>query len=234
MLAAGLLALLALPTPPFAGCQLPTGASATLMLPSRPSIALPTGPVESGDVVAVFTPVGGCIGSGVWTGTGLAIAVWADDPYTAEVDGFVDGDVPEIRVYDASTATTYGGPDVVTRFEDGFGFDAGLSPNQVYAVEVQAVTGLEDAPPVPALVGQPHPNPSTGPVRLAVRPATAQRVVVEVYDATGRRVLQAFDGPVTAGGLDVDLRLAGLNAGLYVVRVSGETFVETRRVTVLR
>ena len=48
-------------------------------------------------------------------------------------------------------------------------------------------------------------------------------------------MLQSFDGVVPAGsGRAVDVDLRGLDAGLYFVRVTGETFVETRRVTALR
>jgi hypothetical protein len=56
-----------------------------------------------------------------------------------------------------------------------------------------------------------------------------------VYDVLGRRVAVLFDGKVDAGETEA-LRLDadGLASGVYLVRVTGETFAATRRLTVVR
>lgn len=86
-----------------------------------------------------------------------------------------------------------------------------------------------------AWVGPVYPNPAVGPVRLDVRAAAPERVAADVFDALGRRVLRAFDGPVGPGASEaVSVDTAGLAPGLYVVRVVGETFREARRFVVAR
>ena len=83
-------------------------------------------------------------------------------------------------------------------------------------------------------VGRVAPNPASGPARLAVSVATSQRVAVAVFDALGRRVAVAFDGELAPGaGRSISLP-TGLAPGLYVARVQGATFTESRQFVVTR
>ena len=80
-----------------------------------------------------------------------------------------------------------------------------------------------------------YPNPFAAATSFTLRVDTPQTVRVETFDLLGRRVAVLHDGSVAA---DTPLRLtfdaAGLPAGLYVVRATGETFQTTRRVTLTR
>jgi predicted outer membrane repeat protein len=80
-----------------------------------------------------------------------------------------------------------------------------------------------------------YPNPFRSSARINLAAKEAQVVTVEVYDVLGRRVAVLFDGEVAAGQTQA-LRLAGqgLASGVYLVRVTGETFTATRRVTLVR
>ncbi len=92
-------------------------------------------------------------------------------------------------------------------------------------------------PTVPAgasfALSAPAPNPTSGAATLALTVAAPESVRAVVMDATGREVAVVFDG--TASGT-VDLRVAtnGLAAGLYIVRVTGETFSAARHLSVAR
>ena len=58
-------------------------------------------------------------------------------------------------------------------------------------------------------------------------------MTVEVVDAVGRRVATLWDGPLVAG--EHTLRVPeGLVPGTYVIRVTGMTVRESRRLTVVR
>ena len=63
----------------------------------------------------------------------------------------------------------------------------------------------------------------------------AQRVHADVVDALGRRVAVLHDGPVAAG-VEVPLTFGASNlpAGPYVIRIAGETFSTSARVSVAR
>ena len=61
----------------------------------------------------------------------------------------------------------------------------------------------------------------------------AERVRVSVHDALGRRLAEAFDGDVV-GAVTVAVDVSALATGLYLVRIEGDSFAETRRLTVVR
>ncbi len=77
-----------------------------------------------------------------------------------------------------------------------------------------------------------YPNPAADGAALEVRLASAQEVRVEVYDVLGRRV-SARDLEA-ASTTTVRIDTADLVPGVYVVRVSGDGFQESRPLTVVR
>ncbi len=77
------------------------------------------------------------------------------------------------------------------------------------------------------------PNPATGRASVSLRQAAPGAVTVSVYDALGRRVAVLFDGMAgTAEALSLDV--AGLPAGVYVVRALGVGVQAAQRFTVVR
>ena len=82
-----------------------------------------------------------------------------------------------------------------------------------------------------------YPNPfgAGQPARITVTPREAQQVTVDVFDLMGRRVARLHDGPLAAGETMVHM-LPGtrLTSGLYFVRVTGERFQTTERLTLVR
>ncbi|HEX8385454.1 MAG TPA: T9SS type A sorting domain-containing protein, partial [Rubricoccaceae bacterium] len=98
-------------------------------------------------------------------------------------------------------------------------------------VAPRAVAG-EGAPAV-ARLGAARPNPATSGARFALTVDRAQRVRADLFDALGRQVAQVFDGAVE-DERDLVLDTRGLAPGVYVLRVLGDTFAESREVTVVR
>ena len=92
-----------------------------------------------------------------------------------------------------------------------------------------------DAPSAASALSAPRPNPTAGTAELTLSVETAQAVRAEVYDVSGRRVATLFAGTATPGA-DVLLTVDGaeLPAGVYVIRVQGETFDASQRLTLTR
>ncbi|MEM6335008.1 MAG: T9SS type A sorting domain-containing protein [Bacteroidota bacterium] len=81
----------------------------------------------------------------------------------------------------------------------------------------------------------PAPNPFTSRTRLRLATSSDQTVRVEVFDALGRPVAMLFEGHVQADlASELTLEAGDLPAGTYLIRATGETFVETQRVTLVR
>lgn len=84
-------------------------------------------------------------------------------------------------------------------------------------------------------IGPPYPNPTTTEARLDVTVRESQKVRVELFDLLGRRIRVVHDGTIEAQDTET-LRVNGsrLASGHYFVRIVGERFAETRRLTIVR
>jgi hypothetical protein len=94
--------------------------------------------------------------------------------------------------------------------------------------------------PAPALVTSAPtltaaPNPFTQRSTLTINVGREQPVLVEVFDAIGRRVTVLHNAFLTAGtDHEFTFDAAGLPGGVYHFRVSGVDFDESRQVTLVR
>ena len=80
-----------------------------------------------------------------------------------------------------------------------------------------------------------RPNPFSASTEFGVRLAQTQDVRVEVFDALGRRVALLHDGALPAGNVhEFSLHASALPSGVYMYRVTGADFVETRNVILAR
>lgn len=85
------------------------------------------------------------------------------------------------------------------------------------------------------VLGVPSPNPVRETSTLTIAVERGQGVVVEVFDVTGRWVQTLYNGTLAAGMSETLMfDTSALPAGLYMVRATGEDFLKTRRVTVVR
>ena len=106
--------------------------------------------------------------------------------------------------------------------------DAAIVANAAVAVEPDALVDGYMFSPV-------APNPVSGVSRFRVEVGRTEAVTVEVVDALGRTVRTLHDGPLVGGAETAfEIDPAGLSAGVYFVRVTGESFATSRPVTVVR
>jgi hypothetical protein len=108
-----------------------------------------------------------------------------------------------------------------------------ISDNGQFAVssEIEAVVMIDG--PYRLTDIAPHPVQSTGDLSLTVR--EEQSVRVDLYDLLGRRVGTVMNDDLTAGKQHpITLDAGRLSSGVYFLRVTGETFATTQRVTVVR
>ncbi len=120
----------------------------------------------------------------------------------------------------------------------GTGTDVNFrTDNWLFADSSMASTALEDPAEVPAQakLGSAYPNPFSRATQFDLTVEQPQRVKVEVVDVLGRAVAVLHDGMLRGQETRIfTFSGAGLSNGLYVYRVTGERFVESRRVVLVR
>jgi outer membrane protein assembly factor BamB len=119
----------------------------------------------------------------------------------------------------------------------GHGFLVGASAARSVAGE-RIATDIEDGPPsAPSALRllPPYPNPFRTETTLSLELPESQHVEVAVYDLLGRRVAVLHSGTLRQGRSDILLNQRNLGAtGVYIVRASGDRFVLSRQVMLVR
>ncbi len=128
------------------------------------------------------------------------------------------------------------------QFRVGLPQNAGSAPRAVgnsengnvrrYTEPVTAEIAMDEAY---RLSTYPNPVREQATVELAVK--ERQDVQVRLYDVLGRRVATLHSGPLPAQELrrlHLDVSSTGLTSGTYFLRASGEDFVTTEQITVVR
>ena len=112
-----------------------------------------------------------------------------------------------------------------TQAQGNISFDLALSPT----------VANENAPDAAFALTAPQPNPASGVAQVSLKVETSQSVNVVVYDLLGRAVATLHEGPLASGQeTTFTVNTSSLQAGPYVIRAQGETFVSTQRLTVVR
>ncbi|PEN14731.1 hypothetical protein CRI94_00075 [Longibacter salinarum] len=141
--------------------------------------------------------------------------------------GFVDG------VVNSVDKRTY-----VYRVND---LDVGPHTFRLEQVDLDGSTSLSDEVTVSVglkgayEVSPVSPNPVSDRAEFKVAVKSQQRVVVELFDALGRRVRTLYDGEMRPGTAHpVTVQRASLTSGHYFIRVQGEGFATTRRMVIVQ
>ena len=167
-----------------------------------------------------------------------------------EQDAWVDTLVVDLFTYDAGTdsGTTYTAsnqatnpPQPIVKIETvPFLVNAAVPPVGTFTFILQSVvaTAVEaDLPELPQthLLSAAYPNPFTPQTEFALTLRRAQHVRVALYDLTGRRVDTLFEGFLQAGTPHrFTIEGGDLPSGVYVYRVLGESFADSRAVVLMR
>ncbi|GAB5535828.1 MAG: hypothetical protein Rubg2KO_20770 [Rubricoccaceae bacterium] len=155
---------------------------------------------------------------GTFTIAGELVSI--PEGWTASLRDLVTGDIVDLTGGDSHTFTTDTPTEWTPRFE------LVVSASSSVATEGEA-EGFE--------LGLVTPNPAVASATLDLRVDAPQFVTATVVDALGRVVATPFAdelAPSTDAQIWVDT--AVLAPGTYVVRVEGETFAQSRRLTVVR
>lgn len=106
--------------------------------------------------------------------------------------------------------------------------------NPAYGQQAEATFQTDETPDTYRLT-PPYPNPFNPQTQFTLTVSEAQHVIVEVYNMLGRRVEVLHDGRLTAEQAYTFTFEAGNEpSGIYLIRVTGEQFTTTQRITLLK
>ncbi len=104
-----------------------------------------------------------------------------------------------------------------------------------FAIEVNVgTTGVEPEAPVSFSLHQNYPNPFNPTTRIEYAIPQTSHVSLKVFDMLGREVAPLVDEVQDLGFKSVEFNASGLASGVYFYRLTAGSFVETRKLMVIR
>jgi hypothetical protein len=107
-----------------------------------------------------------------------------------------------------------------------------------WTVDVLEREGItEDAPsliPATPTLYPPFPNPFNSGAAVRYYLPHAGIVNLSLFDLSGRKLTEIFGGRAPAGLSEVNLDLSARPAGVYLLRLSGDQFVLTRKAVLMK
>ncbi|NQT35092.1 T9SS type A sorting domain-containing protein, partial [bacterium] len=189
-----------------------TGSNMSLLVLADQSL-----PAEIG----VYTD-GKLVGSGVLQNGICGIAVWGDDPSTDETDGALEDHSFEIRLLTDNGLTT---PEYTV-----------LVGEAVYSIDGFAVVQLTASSIIPVEfgIGSAYPNPFNSVMKISYGLFEAGDVSLDVYDLTGRHVVELVHGNFKAGIHNTVFDGTDLSSGVYLLRLESGSDVSQMKIALVK
>ncbi len=199
--------------------------------PNHYTILTPTGinmsvfaqgsPDNAGWELAAITESGRVVGSGRFDSEGrCGLAVWGDNPATDEIEGLVDGEGAELRVWTGHSELS---AQLNESGEIVFKTD-GLETGKLSMSEIPTEFGLTGI----------YPNPFNATTRLNFALPSHEHVRLSIYDVSGREVATLINSDLTAGYHSATWNASTISSGVYFARLSGSTDIKVAKLMLLK
>jgi len=203
-----------------------TGVSATLLIESAD--------LADGDEIAVENAKGRVVGSGVMRRSKALVAVWGDDRMTKEIiDGATEQEELLLKAWLKAegiekSLTISSITDAVT--------GVALEEKLRYQANAVWVAGLSVAKEIPEnySLQQNYPNPFNPSTLIKYGLPGDAKVDLHVYNLLGQRVAVIVDEQQKAGYHEVVFQNQALPSGVYFYRLHAGSFVQTKKMLIVR
>lgn len=117
---------------------------------------------------------------------------------------------------------------------EGYVF-AGTTASGVYR-SVNSTTSIKDIenPQLSFFLSQNYPNPFNPSTVIIYQLPTAGNVKLKVYDLLGREVANLVEEYKLAGSHEIEFNAGNLTSGVYFYRLQAGSFVETKKLVLLK
>jgi hypothetical protein len=171
------------------------------------------------------------------TTLGFTSASMDFDPGDSAV-GYIPAQIDSTVVYYYISATSNSGKTVTKPI---------VAPDGIYKFIVEnSVTDIADnSQPEEFYLSQNYPNPfnPTTKIKFTITPSLSLgerasegrvRAVLKVYDVLGNEVATLVNEEKEAGNYEVEFNAAGLTSGVYFYKLQTESFIETKKMLLLK
>ncbi len=196
-----------------------TGSNMTLGIPETAwDIAL-----SNRDEIGVFNSNGELVGSGVYEGSHVAIALWGNDELNKERVGLGADEAFTLQLWNSQTGNAQ--ELVVTEWAEG---DGSYGENEIAIVGKLAVVEESD------LSLNSYPNPFSDVTTIAFHIPEDGNVRIELFSSIGERVEVIVDCSFEAGTHELLFNVGELAVGTYFIRLETNGHTVNKAVQVVK
>ena len=170
--------------------------------------------------IAIFNQNGDLLGSSVYTGSNLSVAIWGDDFTTNEIEGIENGETYSIVLWDQTTNKEYQ-LEVLSWIEGNEIF----TNNGISVVKEFKTSSLENT--LSALY-QNMPNPFSTTTKIGFFLAESSNVQIKIYDAIGELLEVLISENFEAGEHFIEFNSENYSSGSYFYKIETENLVSTK------
>ena len=186
-------------------------------------------PRDGNNLIKALSPEGRLVGQNIVVEGVCGLAVWGDDFTTEMIDGLLNGEAFELRLwndesgeeYDLSVKHIHQGRGLVYE-TDGF-----------VALDIAVSADRTDLPDNFYLSGA-YPNPFNSATMIAYGLPEASKISIKIYDAFGRLVSVLDDGQREPGNYTTAWDAKDYPAGVYICRMEAKGFSKVRKMVLVR
>jgi Secretion system C-terminal sorting domain len=121
-------------------------------------------------------------------------------------------------------------------------YSSGRTPTQenlLLTASIAVPTAVIETPPQPNVprqfeLAQNYPNPFNPVTTIKFQLPSKEFVTLKVYDIIGREVATLVDGLKDAGSHDVKFDASNLPSGVYLYRITAGTYIETKKLVLIK
>lgn len=105
-----------------------------------------------------------------------------------------------------------------------------------HMVTVNEIVGVDDLTFVPTeyKLAQNYPNPFNPTTTISFNLKQSEKVSLTVYNALGKEVAKLVNGYMEAGEQQVKFNAAGLTSGVYIYKIKSGSFVESKKMILMK
>lgn len=115
---------------------------------------------------------------------------------------------------------------------DNFGWT--INDGGLVEPETEVSNELNEDMPAEFGLSQNYPNPFNPSTNISFDLPQSSNVTLEVFDMMGKRVATLVNGRVSAGSHQVTFNATNLASGIYIYRLNAGSFVQTRKLTLIK
>lgn len=176
-----------------------------------------------------FGPASGSIGDLIMVGG--PFDGWSVREIIAEADSAIGGCGSTYSLTQLNLA--------LTRFNENYNSSSGVAVNNCYfSCPIDGVGSLKNngiGRPLSEINWGLIPNPASEMVSISIEGVSAEKVIVEIYESSGKLISTLFSGELSVGETtSVELDLSNFKSGIYLVRLSNSELSELKRLVVTK